>query len=78
MKGLRLPQLSYISDELYHTMLDCWQVDPDERPKFTNLIESISGLMNMRFMKCLNFNLNSNFQYEQFYTDMELSHRPVF
>nr|XP_023019211.1 putative tyrosine-protein kinase Wsck [Leptinotarsa decemlineata] len=33
LKGLRLPQLQYISDDLYQVMLDCWQLDCDERPK---------------------------------------------
>ncbi|KAJ8983439.1 hypothetical protein NQ317_013201 [Molorchus minor] len=78
MKGLRLPQLPYINDDLYQIMLDCWQLDCDERPTFTDLMESLEELKENTLIPCINFNLYSNFQYEQFYPDMELAVRPVF
>ncbi|KAJ8945602.1 hypothetical protein NQ314_009127 [Rhamnusium bicolor] len=78
IKGLRLPQLPYISDDLYQIMLDCWQLDCDERPTFTDLIESLLTLRENTLIPYLNFNLYSSFQYEQFYPDMEVAVRPVF
>lgn len=78
MKGLRLPQLQYISDDLYQIMLDCWQLDCDERPKFMDLVDFLTNLKENNLIPYLNFNIFSNFQYEQFYPDMELAVRPVF
>ncbi|CAH1153443.1 unnamed protein product [Phaedon cochleariae] len=78
LKGLRLPQLQYMSDELYQVMLDCWQLDCDERPKFKHIIESLENLKQNTLIPFLNFNTFPNFQYEEFYPDMELSVRPVF
>jgi endothelial-specific receptor tyrosine kinase len=77
-KGLRLPQMQYFSDDLYQIMLDCWQVDMDERPNFNVLVETLETLKDNSLIPCLNFNLYSNFQYEQFYPDMEVAVRPVF
>lgn len=77
-KGLRLPQMQYFSDEFYQIMLNCWQIDMDERPRFSSLIESLEVLKENALIPCLNFNLYQNFQYEQFYPDMEVAVRPVF
>ncbi|XP_030756309.1 putative tyrosine-protein kinase Wsck [Sitophilus oryzae] len=77
-KGIRLPQLSYVNDDLYQIMLDCWQLVPDERPKFEDLLESLESLRGSNLVHSLSFSIFSNFQYEQFYPDMELSVRPVF
>lgn len=43
-RGLRLPQTGAMSDDLYQMMLNCWQVDPDERPSFAEIVEQLSGL----------------------------------
>lgn len=59
-------------------MLDCWQQDCDERPKFSDLIDSLGKLQDNTLIPPLSFNLYPNFQYEQFYPDMELAVRPVF
>ncbi|XP_076260951.1 tyrosine-protein kinase receptor Tie-1-like [Rhynchophorus ferrugineus] len=78
-KGIRLPQLRYINDELYQIMLDCWQFVPDERPKFEDLVDILNNFKGQcTSIQMLSFNIYSNFQYEQFYPDMELSVRPVF
>jgi hypothetical protein len=45
MRGLLLPQLPYISDDLYQLMLQCWQVDLDERPTFEQILVAIQELM---------------------------------
>ena len=77
LKGLRLPQMQYLSDELYQIMLDCWQIDMDERPTFSVLFESLQKVQENSLLPCLSFNLFPNFQYEQFYPDMEIAVRPV-
>lgn len=70
--------MQYFSDELYQLMLNCWQIDMDERPDFNILIESLETLKENSFVSYLSFNLYPNFQYEQFYPDMEIAVRPVF
>lgn len=45
MRGLLLPQLPYISDDLYQLMLQCWQVDLDERPTFEQISVAIQDLI---------------------------------
>ncbi|CAG9855207.1 unnamed protein product [Phyllotreta striolata] len=78
LKGLRLPQLQYIDDDLYQIMLDCWQLDYDERPTFMQLVDSLEYLKHNTLIPHVNFQLFPNFQYEQFYPDMELAVRPIF
>ncbi|CAH1103081.1 unnamed protein product [Psylliodes chrysocephalus] len=78
LKGLRLPQLQYIDHDFYQIMLDCWQLDFDERPTFMQLVDSLENLKENTIVSHLNFKLFPNFQYEQFYPDMELAVRPVF
>ena len=41
MRGLRVPQPDNVSDELYQLMLQCWQLDLDERPDFQQLEEAL-------------------------------------
>lgn len=74
VRGLRLVQMRYFSDDLYQLMLNCWQLDLDERPTFQDLIETltvIKGDSNSH----LNFNVYPEFQYEQFYPSMEMAAR---
>ncbi|CAG9828604.1 unnamed protein product [Diabrotica balteata] len=78
VKGLRLPQLQYINDEMYQIMLDCWQLDFTERPSFVELGESLESLKKNDLIPYITFSTFPNFQYEQFYPDMELAVRPVF
>lgn len=75
IRGLRLIQLCYMSDMLYQLLLECWQLDLDERPNFSNIIESLTTLRNDMLSAHLSFNLYPGFQYEQFYPDMELAAR---
>lgn len=37
-QGIRLPQLPDTPDPLYEVMLSCWQVNPEERPTFDELV----------------------------------------
>ena len=36
-----MPQPDNVSDELYQLMLQCWQLDLDERPDFQQLEEAL-------------------------------------
>lgn len=40
--GQRLEQPEGCPDSVYQIMLDCWCEGPDERPKFSDLIERLS------------------------------------
>jgi len=37
MRGMRVPQREYMTDEVYQLMLQCWQLDLDERPTFRQM-----------------------------------------
>ncbi|KAF5272849.1 hypothetical protein FQR65_LT00445 [Abscondita terminalis] len=75
MRGLRLVQMRYFSDDLYQTMLNCWQLDLDERPSFQVLIDTLTSINRDSLNTHLNFNLYPEFQYEQFYPNMEMAAR---
>ncbi|XP_059469461.1 putative inactive tyrosine-protein kinase Wsck [Neocloeon triangulifer] len=72
MRGLILPQLQHVGDELYQLLLQCWQVDLDERPSFEQLVEAFHCLLDYP-MHHLSFSLRSSFQYEPFLSDIETS-----
>lgn len=46
MRGLRPPHLSHVSDDLYQLMLQCWQLDLDERPSFSEIASTLCDLIN--------------------------------
>ncbi|CAH3106807.1 unnamed protein product [Porites lobata] len=41
----RMSQPEHISDELYQIMLECWDEDPNNRPTFERLHETITGFL---------------------------------
>ncbi|XP_033993630.1 vascular endothelial growth factor receptor kdr-like [Trematomus bernacchii] len=43
--GTRMRAPEYSSSEIYQTMLDCWQGEPQERPNFTELVEQLGDLL---------------------------------
>lgn len=45
MRGLRLSHLAYVGDELYQLMLQCWQLDLDERPTFQEIITVLENIL---------------------------------
>jgi endothelial-specific receptor tyrosine kinase len=45
MRGLILPQARHVGDDLYQLMLQCWQVDLDERPTFGEICQILEDLM---------------------------------
>ncbi|XP_069058305.1 vascular endothelial growth factor receptor 1 [Pleurodeles waltl] len=44
-EGTRMRAPSYATPEIYQTMLDCWNSDPPERPRFTDLVERLGDLL---------------------------------
>jgi hypothetical protein len=41
LKGERLPKPESCPDELYATMMKCWQPNPDDRPSFGELLTEL-------------------------------------
>ncbi|XP_059202072.1 vascular endothelial growth factor receptor kdr-like [Centropristis striata] len=44
-EGTRMRAPEYSSSEIYQTMLDCWQGEPQDRPTFTELVEQLGDLL---------------------------------
>ncbi|XP_051931066.1 vascular endothelial growth factor receptor kdr-like [Hippocampus zosterae] len=44
-EGTRMRAPEYSSSEIYQTMLECWQGEPQERPTFTELVEQLGDLL---------------------------------
>ncbi|XP_027864871.1 vascular endothelial growth factor receptor kdr-like isoform X1 [Xiphophorus couchianus] len=43
--GTRMKAPDYAFSEIYQTMLDCWQGEPQQRPTFTELVERLGDLL---------------------------------
>ncbi|KAK3914589.1 Putative tyrosine-protein kinase Wsck [Frankliniella fusca] len=70
MRGLRPQHLSYVSHDLYQLMLQCWQLDLDERPDFAEISTSLCELINNNETH-LDWNVVPGFQYEQYLSELE-------
>ncbi|KAM9740982.1 vascular endothelial growth factor receptor kdr-like isoform 1-T1 [Menidia menidia] len=44
-EGTRMRAPDYAPTEIYQTMLDCWQGEPQQRPTFTELVERLGDLL---------------------------------
>ena len=77
MRGMRLKQPNYVSDEIYQLLLTCWQVDLDERPAFEDIVHHLKGLLYQHHhntqMMTINFHcLTNNFVHETYKNDLEI------
>ena len=45
MRGQRLSQLHCVDDDLYQLMLQCWQLDLDERPTFQEIAHILENML---------------------------------
>lgn len=72
LRGMRLKQMPYVDDTLYQIMLNCWQLDMDERPTFNDLNDALQNLLEDSYAAYLNLNFYPNFHYEQYYSELEL------
>ncbi|XP_028171846.1 putative tyrosine-protein kinase Wsck [Ostrinia furnacalis] len=64
LRGMRPSQPSYVGDELFQICLQCWQVDPDERPTFTLLLNELFPFTESPATRCLSFTHYNSFNYE--------------
>lgn len=55
MRGYRLPQLRVVGDDLYQLMLQCWQLDLDERPTFSEIVNILQNLAENSLVSKLTF-----------------------
>ena len=72
MRGMRLKQPQYVSEELYQLLLTCWQVDLDERPSFEEIVDYIKSLNEGTQQLPVNFYTPRHFNYENYCSDLEI------
>ncbi|PSN55853.1 hypothetical protein C0J52_02736 [Blattella germanica] len=71
MRGQRLPQLQFVDDDLYQLMLQCWQLDLDERPTFQEITHILENMLEDSTVH-LNYDTFAGFHYEQYLLELEL------
>jgi len=80
IRGMRLRQPNYISEDLYQLLLTCWQVDLDERPSFEEIMEYLKNAQYQQNQSnrsnqimTINFHCPSNidFMHEPYKKDLE-------
>ena len=59
-KGEYLPKPKNCSEELYQIMLKCWNLEPEERPSFSQLHRHINSLFPDATARPLSANLSQN------------------
>lgn len=64
LRGMRPSQPSYVGDGLFQLCLQCWQVDPDERPSFSSLLNELTHFAEGPGSTCLSFTHYNGFNYE--------------
>ena len=47
IEGYRLPQPSSCPEDIYQLMLSCWNGEPDKRPSFSSILESLNEIQKM-------------------------------
>ncbi|CAG0888523.1 unnamed protein product [Darwinula stevensoni] len=70
-KGARLAQVPVIQDDLYQLMLQCWMVDPAERPSFAYLTQQLQQMASNTLLEQMDFSLTPGFRYEPFLPELE-------
>ncbi len=73
---MRVPQRDYMTDEVYQLMLQCWQLDLDERPTFLQIRDELIRLqkeITSNQLHHIDFSCrDKNFKYEIYSNDLEL------
>ncbi|GFY60972.1 vascular endothelial growth factor receptor 1 [Trichonephila inaurata madagascariensis] len=44
--GYRMERPDYCPEDVYHIMQDCWLENPDDRPRFNEISDTLGGLLN--------------------------------
>lgn len=72
LRGMRPSQPSYVGDELFQLCLQCWQVDPDERPSFSSLLQELQPFAEAPGTRSLSFTHYNGFDFEPFIPQYEI------
>lgn len=72
LRGMRPSQPSYVGDELFQICLQCWQVDPDERPIFTILLNELTPFTQSLGTMSISFTHYNGFTYEHYMPQYEI------
>lgn len=72
-KGVRPKKLQYVGDFLYQVMLNCWQLDKDERPNFEEVVSSLQDIKEDRYTPSLSLKNYNNFQFEIYHEELEIT-----
>ncbi|XP_050664331.1 putative inactive tyrosine-protein kinase Wsck [Leptidea sinapis] len=72
LRGMRPSQPTYVGDELFQFCLQCWQIDPDERPNFAELHSKLTPFVDGPATRCLSFTYFNGFKYEPHIPEHEL------
>ncbi|KAM3959319.1 putative inactive tyrosine-protein kinase Wsck [Aphomia sociella] len=72
LRGMRPSQPSYVGDELFQLCLQCWQVDPDERPSFSSLLHELLPFAEAPGTRSLSFTHYNGFNYELYVPQYEV------
>lgn len=70
LRGMRPSQPSYVGDALFQLCLQCWQVDPDERPVFAVMLHELSQLAGS--LASLSFTYYNGYDYEPYVPHYEV------
>uniref|UniRef100_T1IQU4 Dol-P-Glc:Glc(2)Man(9)GlcNAc(2)-PP-Dol alpha-1,2-glucosyltransferase n=1 Tax=Strigamia maritima TaxID=126957 RepID=T1IQU4_STRMM len=72
-RGMRLKQPNYLGDDVYQLMLQCWQIDSDERPTFSEIVSQLVNVLSNDFVNMghLCLDLCPGFQYEKYEMELE-------
>lgn len=72
LRGMRPSQPSYVGDEMFQICLQCWQVDPDERPSFTSLLQELRPFASSPGLRSLSFTHYNGFNFEPYVPEYEI------
>ncbi|XP_066283438.1 tyrosine-protein kinase receptor Tie-1-like [Branchiostoma lanceolatum] len=62
-EGYRLPKPRNCEDALYHMMKRCWELQPTDRPTFSNLVQELTFMMG-DMTSYVNVDSDDDFEYE--------------
>lgn len=72
LRGMRPSQPSYVGDELFQLCLQCWQLDPDERPTFSSLLNELQPFADAPGTRSLSFTHYNGFNFESYTPQYEI------
>ena len=73
LRGMRLPHPVSVSDTFYQLMLNCWMLDPEDRPEVMEVVESLREMSHVASQHInFLFNPSNNFSYEPYAANLEL------